>query len=317
LLCRTWASIIETWLDILATRQKIAIIEEQIQTNTTLLELQEFRFANGKAKALDVSQQREALASRRSELPLLVLSERRLLNSLAFLLGKTSLADITVTEKELPEIISLPEAGLPAELIAARPDVRSASLRLISADWAVSASRADRLPDITLSAGSAFSSGKLDILFNNWVNTLAAGITGPLFDGGVRSAEVDRTRAVAEERLTDYARTVATALKEVEDRIATETQQQKYIKRLKEQKQAAQMTLKNARLQYINGQSDYLSYLAAWTSTQNLERKLVGEDAALIKNRVALYRTLGGDWTGHLTATSPPAEQQSEKGSKT
>lgn len=311
------ATVIETWLDILATRKQIAIMEDQIQTNSTLLELQEFRFVNGKATALDVSQQRQALASARSELPLLLLSERQLLNSLVFLLGKTSLTGLDITEAELPEVIPLPKTDLPADLIASRPDVRAAGLRLKSADWTVSASRADRLPDITLSARSAFSSGKLDLLFNNWVNTLAAGITGPLFDGGKRSAEVDRTRAIAEERLTDYARTVATALKEVENSLTAETRQQQYITRLTEQKQAAQMTLKNARLQYINGQSDYLSYLAAWTSIQNLERKLVGENANLIKNRVALYRTLGGDWTRHLTATSPPAEQQSEKGSKT
>jgi len=307
------ATIVETWLDILATRRQIAITEDQIRTNTTLLELQEFRFLNGKATALDVSQQRQALASARSELPLLELSERQLMNSLAFLLGQSSRTGIDINGYELPEIIPLPEAGLPADLIAARPDVRAAGLRLKSADWTVSASRADRLPDITLSARSAFSSGKLDLLFDNWVNTLAAGITGPLFDGGRRSYEVERTRAVAEERLTDYARTVANAIKEVENSLASETYQQTYIQRLSEQKDAAQMTLKNARTQYINGQSDYLSYLAAWTSIQNLERKLVAENAGLIKNRVTLYRTLGGNWIeSPEDPVSPQVKKQNE-----
>jgi outer membrane protein, multidrug efflux system len=306
------ATIIETWLNLLATRQQIAIVVDQIQTNTTLLELQEFRFVNGRVKALDVSQQRQALASVKSELPLLELAERQLLNSLAFLLGKTSLNGFSIAQAELPEVIYLPKTGLPADLIAARPDVRAAGLRLKSADWTVSASRADRLPDITLSARSAFSSGKLDLLFDNWVNTLAAGITGPIFDGGKRSAEVDRTRAIAEGRLTDYAKTVANAMKEVENSLAAETQQQKYILRLTEQKQATEMSLKNARLQYINGQSDYLSYLAAWTSNQNLARKLVSENANLIINRVALYRTLGGDWTGHLDDVPSSASQQKQ-----
>lgn len=291
------ATIVETWLDIMATRQKIKTLKDQIKTNTTLLELQKLRFTNGKAQALAVSQQREALASVRAELPLHLFSERQLLNSLALLIGKTTPAGLNITQAELPQIIPLPASGIPADLIASRPDVRASGLRLKSADWDVSASRADRLPTITLSAQSDFTSGKLDLLFDNWVNTLSAGITGPLIDGGKRAAEVRRTQALADEYLTNYIKTVATALKEVEDSLARESMQQEYMKRLAEQLEAARSTAKAARLQYINGQSSYLSYLTAWLSIQNLEIKIVNETANLIKNRVTLHRVLGGNQT--------------------
>ncbi len=274
----------------------------QINNNITLLNLQRLRFSNGRAGALDVSQQRQALAAAKAERPLLQRSEQQLINRLTLLLGKTTSSHLSIEQDRLPSLIALPATGLPADLLAARPDVRAAGLRLHAADWTVSAARADRLPDMALSAQAAFSSGSLDLLFDNWIITLASSITGPLVDGGRRTAEVSRTRAVAEERLSSYAKTVAVAVKEVEDTLVGEDRQGAYVLLLNDQLRAARLTLKDARLQYRNGRSDYLSYLTAWTSVQRLERQLVNEEATLIKNRVALYRTLGGDWTGHMIA---------------
>ena len=223
------------WIDILAVRQQIAILEDQIAMNERMLKLQELRFVNGRADALDISQQREALASARANLPGLQLAEQQQRNALTVLLGRAGTGDLDISQIELPDPIALPAAGLPADLLAARPDVRAAGLRLHSADWQISAARADRLPAITLSAETAFSSDALDLLFSNWVSTLAASLSGPLFDAGARAAEVDRTRAVAEESLTAYAQTVAEAIQEVEDSLVTETRQQEYIDRLEDQ----------------------------------------------------------------------------------
>lgn len=294
------AAVVTAWIDILSIRRQIDILTEQIDINQRMLKLQELRFVNGQANALDVSQQKEALAAAKAKLPGLQLEEQVQRNALAVLLGRAGSSDLTIDGAALPDLIPLPQTGLPADLLAARPDVRAAGLRLKSADWQVSAARADRLPAFTLSADAAFSSNALDLLFSNWITTLSASLTGPVFDGGYRSAEVDRTRASADEALTVYAQTVAEAIGEVEDSLVTETRQNEYIILLEEQLSASQATLKAAHLQYVNGQDNYLDYLTAWTSIQDLQRQLVDERATLIKNRVTLYRTLGGDWTGKL-----------------
>jgi multidrug efflux system outer membrane protein len=294
------ASVTKTWVNILALRHEITILKEQIQASQSLLELLTLRFQNGKSSALDVSQQQESLASLRADLPLKQLQVATLVNSLALLLGKASAQDIQVRESRLPSLIPLPASGLPAELLAARPDVRAAGLRVGSADWDVVTARASRLPKLNLSAGAALNAASTSLLFDNWLLSLAANLTAPLFDGGQRAAEVARTRAVAEEKLSDYAKTVAQAVKEVEDNLVSEARQQEYLVLLKEQLEAARITLKNAQLQYQNGQSEYRNYLSGWTSVQLLERKLVTQKAALINYRVDLYRALGGDWSGRL-----------------
>ncbi len=282
------AEVTTTWIDILALRQEVSVLQVQIDINQRMLKLQEHRFMNGQAEALDISQQREALAQAKVNMPLLQLKEQQQLNALNVLLGRAGAGKMAISRKTLPELIPLPATGLPADLLSVRPDVRAAGLRLKGADWQVSAARADRLPAVTLSAAAEFSSDALSLLFSNWVATLAASLAGPIFDGGYRSAEVDRTRAVAEEYLTDYARTVAEAIKEVEDSLVTETRQKEYIALLENQLKASRMTVKDALLQYMNGQNNYLDYLTAWTSVQKLERQLVDERATLIKNRVTL-----------------------------
>lgn len=299
--------VVNAWLDIITIRREAAIFREQIQTNEILLKLQKSRFANGLAKGLDVYQQEEALAAAKSGVPLLVLAEKQLLNRLALLMGRSSSQELQIGQDTLPDLMPFPLTGLPTDLLASRPDVRSAGLRLRSADWEVSAAKANRLPSLSLSASATFSSGSVDLLFDNWIATLAASITGPLFDAGRRKAEVDRTRAVVEERLANYAKTVAQAIKEVEDNIIAEKQQGEYLVLLKDQLKATRLTLKSAGLQYQNGQSNYLSYLVAWNSVQNLERQIVSQEATLIKNRVGLYRAVGGDWTRGLASNKNEA----------
>ncbi|WP_457551391.1 efflux transporter outer membrane subunit [Desulfobacula sp.] len=285
--------IAETWIDIIAARNKKSILDNQININKTLLELQKLRFVNGKAKALDVSQQREALAAASSQVPLLEKQERLLLNTLVFLSGRTTVDNFSMTTSVLPEPVPLSRVGIPSDLLENRVDIQAARMRLISSQRTVSAAKADLLPSFKLTAQALFSSGHLDLLFQNWVATLVGSIAGPIFDGGFRKAEVSRAKAYTQEKLSFYAKTVANAIRQVEDRLVSIQKQAVYIKLLEEELSVVRLILKDARFQYQNGQSSYLSYLIAWTSIESLERQLVGEKATMMKERIGLHRDLG------------------------
>ena len=290
----------ELWIDVISVRQQIVILEKQIENAQNLLNIQNTRFVNGVGKAFDISQQAEALAAIKAEAPMLRLKERQLMTSLAFLLGMASAQGLKIEQTTFPQWVPMPRAGLPADLLAHRPDVRAAGLRLKSADWEVSAARSDRLPSISLSAQSLFSNGALHLLFNQWISSLGASLTGPIFDGGRRGAEVERTRAVAKERLALYAQTVAKAVKEVEDSMAGEEFTHVHVGLLEDQLKAARATTQDALLIYLNGRGDYVSYLNALTGVQRLERRLAVEKASRAKARVALVRALGGDWVADM-----------------
>ncbi len=294
------AEVTERWLRIISQRMQKDLLKKQLDTNKTYLELVELRYRKGMVSALDVYQQRQIVAEVRSQIPLVEAQEQLLLNELAVLLGKPPRSSLEMDASSLPAPGKIPPMGLPADLLANRPDVRAAGLRLRAADWDVSAARANRLPGINLTGGLNYGSGKLDLLFNNWVLSLASSLTAPLFDGKARAAEVDRTRAVVDQNLAVYRDTVLGAVKEVEDALVSEIKEQEHITALKQQMEAAQRALGEARTRYLKGIADYLPVLTQILSVQRLERDLIQKQTELILYRVGLYRALGGPWPKDL-----------------
>ncbi len=283
----------QIWIDMIAVKSMKQVLNGQIKNSETLLALLKFRFLNGKANALDISQQHEVLAQANSQIPLLEKQERLLLNTLHFLSGSTLHESLQINQKNFPEIIPLPSVGIPMNLLDHRPDIQAARLRLFSSRWRISAAKADLLPSFSVTASALFSSGRLDLLFQNWMATLAGSIAGPIFDGGYRKAEIERVTAVANEQLNIYAVIVAGAIRDVEDVLIKIQKQDAYIALLKQELEAARLTLKDARIQYQNGQSSYLNYLVALTGIQRLERQLISERAIYLKDRIDIYRVLG------------------------
>ena len=290
------AQVVLTWLDILQYQQVLEVVRKQLEANQTTLELVELRYRKGRATALDVYQQRQAVAQTQAMRPPLEAQLETLLHQLAVLLGKYPRTDLKLTADVFPETGPLPDQGLPADLLARRPDVRAAGLRLRAADWQVSAARADRLPAIRLTASASYNAAEWDLLFDNWMAKLAASITGPIFDAGRRKAEVERTRAVVDERLAAYKQAVVTAVQEVEDALVREAKQREYVDALKFQLETAQASHREALGRYQKGLSDYLPVLSALTYAQSLERSLVQADHDLLVYRTQLHLALGGSW---------------------
>lgn len=290
-------NVAETWLRILEQDAQIELLERQLETNTRQLDLLKLRQLKAQAIALDIYQQEQIVASTEALIPQSRAEARVLRNQLALLIGRAAGTSLALSESALPSLPDVPELGLPADLLEKRPDIRAALDRLEAAEAAVRVARADRLPAIRLTGKAAYNSDSLDTLFDNWILNLAAGLTAPLLDGGRRSAELDRTRAITDERLAAYRRVVLTAFGEVENALARETQQREQLAALERQLAFARDALRESEKRYMKGASDYLPVLTALASVQRLERSVLSGRRELLVQRVALYRALGGRWT--------------------
>lgn len=290
------AEVANRWVQIIAQRLQNQLLQKQLKSNLTFLELIELRFRKAMVSALDVYQQKQAVENVRAKIPLVEARTQLLMHDLALLLGRPPRSDLGLMQTKMPIIGRLPAIGLPADLLATRPDVRAAGMRLNAAQWQVAAARANRLPDLRLTAGAQYGAGNIDQLFDTWLLSLAANLTAPIFDGGRRAAEVDRTWAQVDENLWAYRRTVLTAVKEVEDALTGETRQHEHIAGLIAVKAAAQKGLEEAIGRYRNGLSDYLPVLTQLLAVQDLERNLIDQQEQLILFRVGLHRALGGGW---------------------
>ncbi|MGQ9651158.1 MAG: TolC family protein [Phycisphaerae bacterium] len=306
------AEVTERWVRILEQQELQRLLSEQLATNKTYLELVELRFRKGQVSALDVYQQRQAVSEIERLLPLSEAEEQVLRHDLAVLLGKLPMADLAVGVHDLASLPNPPGTGIPAELLARRPDVRGALSRLQAADHRVASARADLLPAILLNGGIGYDTGDITHLFDDWFLNLAAALTAPLFDGFRRQAEVDRTLAVVEQRLSEYRLAVLTAIKEVEDALIRERKQREHIEGLSRQLEDARNALRESSGRYQAGLSDYLPVLAALERTQSLARTLVVARRELLVARIDLYRALGGTWTQELEAPIGASNEAAE-----
>ena len=288
------ASIANTWYELAEQEAQIRIINEQTQTNKQLLELIDARFRRGVSPASDVLRQQQLVESAQGELVLAQRQAEVLRHQLAVLIGQAPTQVIDQDNPMLAELPSLPETGVPAELIQRRPDVLSAYLSVNAADKRLASAIANQYPRISLSADLQTSGSKARDLFSNWLLNLAANASQPLFDGGERKAEVDRTRAVRDEALNSYSQTILTALQDVEDALTSEQYQQRYLDSLNKQILTATSVVERTRARYLNGQTEYINVLEAITSLQSLQRSVLTAQLNLLSYRIELYRALAG-----------------------
>jgi len=294
------AEVTQRWVEIISQQRQYSLLEQQLKANSTYLELIELRFRKSMASALDVMQQRQLVERVKAQMPLVEMQEQILHNELTVLIGRLPYDAPAVKDRNMPVFEDLPTAGIPAQLLENRPDVRAAYHRLESADQKLVVAKADRLPALRLTGSAAYNSGELEKIFDNWLVNITAGLTAPLLDGGRRKAEVEISSYAVDEQLADYRQTVLTAVREVEDALIREVKIREHIQRTQQQLQAARIALEEAGSRYVNGLNDYLPVLTQLISVQNLELGLIERHEDLLTARISLYRAIGGSWTDSL-----------------
>jgi NodT family efflux transporter outer membrane factor (OMF) lipoprotein len=290
----------ELWYGIASEQASLALLSEQLAVSEDFLRLVELRFANGLASAVEVFQQRLQVESIRNQIP--ATASRLAVNEhqLAVLLGREPRAALPRPVRELPALPPLPTTGAPVELLRARPDVRAAELQLVAADHRLAVAVADRYPSLSFSASVGGQAESFSNLLDQWFLNLAGSLLAPLFDGGLRAAEVERNRALVEERFTAWQAAVLGACSEVEDALATEHGLLRTEEILATQLELAKLSLQRSRSLYANGLSDYLSVLTSLQALQELERRQISTRQQALTNRIRLHLALGGSWSREL-----------------
>jgi NodT family efflux transporter outer membrane factor (OMF) lipoprotein len=299
------AELTDAYFDVLHQREKLALLDEQIATTEQFRELVMLRLSSGTATALDVNQQEQQLHALRAqragvEAQLATASQR-----MAVLVGQAPQTDRTGPATALPSLPAAPEAGLPASLLTRRPDLRAAMMRLEAADARIAVAAADRLPNFRLSASLFLQATSVTELIDDVFWSLTGNLIQPIFDGGRRKAELERTEAVAEERLYLYGQTLLQALFEVQSALVLEAQRQEVIDELAMQLERAELAIDLARERYRQGSLDYLRVLTTLQGLQQLQHSLLDARRLQLSHRVQLCRALGGGWTQELEAPQP------------
>jgi outer membrane protein TolC len=189
-------------------------------------------------------------------------------------------------------------AGLPADLLWQRPDVRAAGERLEAARLRVGARKAERLPSISLTGSLGLQSSSADGLFDisQWFSNLAAGLTAPLFLGGRLNANLDAAEARYAQQVAIYGRSVLTAVGEVESALLSYREERARYELLQAQLDQAEASVALQAERYRSGVAEYTDFLDALRIRLNVATTLTGSARDVALARLAVHRALGGGW---------------------
>src|SRR5699024_4629942 len=290
------AEITRTWYRLAEARNQVELVNQQIQTNTKVLNALVNRYGGGQIRTVDILRQKQLLESTREQKLVAESRVQVLEHQLAVLHGRPPQEGIAPKSEHLPKLPPLPEAGIPIELVRRRPDVQSAFNLLKAADRDLASAISNQYPRLTLSASASTAAESAGSLFKDWALSFAGNMLAPIFYGGQLSAEVDRAEAIKQQRLYQYGQTVLVSFQEVEDALVKEKKQKTRLQKIKEQIKLAEQAYEQLRFQYFNGAADYLEVLTALDEVQQLRRDRLSAKLTLVEYRIALYRALAGSF---------------------
>jgi multidrug efflux system outer membrane protein len=303
-------SVALSYFEVLEFNDRLQVAQQNLENAQTILNDLEFEASVGTATALDVAQQATTVATVNASIPPLKQQLRQSIDALAILTGQApeqlAGSDGSLDALTLPAV----SAGLPSQLLARRPDVAEAEAQLVEANANIAAARAAFFPSVDLTASGGYESAALGSLLTpaTRVFSLSAGVTQTIFDHGALSGQYQFSKARYAELLSDYHKTVLTALGNVEDALVAVQQTAEQELRQQDAADKARRAFEFAQLQFQAGTTNVLTMLNTETALFTAEDALVQGKFAHSQSLLNLFEALGGGWHLPQPQTARPEQ---------
>ena len=302
------ATVATIYWELATLNHKITSQQQSVTTAAKTLELAQVQHQAGAISGLGVAQARQTEASQRAMLADLEQQRVEKRNALAILFdAPPEQLPEAAHNPHLPDLAQLPPvpAGLPASILARRPDLQAAEQRLRKSLVHVDVVRTSYYPTLSLTGALGGSSTSLSNVLANPVATLGAGLALPF----LRLGEMQRNTAIArnsyEQAIIHFRQTLYAALADAENALSARTQLQQQSDQqaiaLEQAKRAEQLT----EVQYRAGAVPLKTWLDAQESRRSATLAWQNVQLARAINQVTQYKALGG--SAVLPAVTPTA----------
>jgi NodT family efflux transporter outer membrane factor (OMF) lipoprotein len=219
-------------------------------------------------------------------------------HAIAVLVGTTP-DQLALPAGPLTTNVPVVPTGLPSELLERRPDIAGAERQMAAESAQIGVAIAAYYPTISLSASDGYSGLNLAHLISSPNNVWSLGLSAAqtLFDGGLRSAQVEQARATYDQYVATYRQTVLAAFQQVEDELATlrilarQTEVENEV--VKSAEEATRLTLN----QYKAGTVPYSSVVTAQATELSTKETAINVIETRLVASVTLIEAVGGGWT--------------------
>ena len=290
------------YVTLCALGEQIAVAQDSVATVNREATITANRLAAGGGSRFDLVRAQQLVAQTQSAVPPLEGQRRAAVLELAALLGRTPAEAPHEAEActAPPQLTAPLPVGDGAALLRRRPDVREAERRLAGSAARVGVAMADLYPKFTFTGVYGGFDFSLPTLFNN--NGLTWGV-GPAVSWAFPNqiavrARLRQAKAMHESELETFDSTVLRALRETEQALIAYNAELDRHRALGESRTQARQAFEIARGAYLAGSISNLDLLTSEETMINADAAVAASDAAVVQDQVAIFRSLGGGWSG-------------------
>ncbi len=288
------SSVATTYFSVLNLNDRLAIANESLAAARETLKLVQARYDFGAISALDLAQQKTAVASIEAGIPSLEDQLNANRHALAILLGRPPEGFTVATKPTSALTLPTIAAGQPSELLERRPDIRRAEAQLQAANADIGAARAAFFPNLSLSASKSVD--WLAGVGTSNGSSIAASLLAPIFSGGQLEGNLQVSKARKAELAASYQKTVLTSFGEVEDALSSADANARRDASLAVAATEARRAYDLSQASYKAGASDFTSVLDAQRSWLSARDSQAQARLAQYNAAVNLFIALGGGW---------------------
>lgn len=291
------ANIATSYYSLLALDEQLQITSETVELLEANVLTMEAMQTAGMLNAAAVEQSKALMLSTKLRINDLEKSIYQTENAINLMLGRKpdAIARTTFAAQRVPERM---DYGVPAQLLAKRPDVLQAELAFRSAFELTNVAQASFYPSITLNAGSmiGFAASGFTNFFSleNLMANVIGGLTQPIFNRRQLTGNLKIAKAQQEAALITFKNTVLTAGQEVSNILFAYQSSINKNSIRQQQIEATQRAVIYTRELLTAGEANYTEVLTAEQSYLSAQLSQVNDKLEQLQYAVQLYRALGG-----------------------
>lgn len=296
-----YAEVARNYVEMRAIQSRLRYAQQNIDSQRETLKLTEDRFNAGISPELDVTQAKLNLANTESEVPYLRLAEIQAINRIAVLLGQfpQSFKAQLRAVKPIPTPSEQIPAGLPADLLRRRPDIRRAERELAAQTAGIGVATADLYPSFSLTGTFHLKAESPSDMtdMSSRAYSFGPGLRWNIFSGNRVRNNIKIAEARTEQAAVRYERAVLSAVEEVEAALTAYMQEHERRNALDRSTAASKKAVELVESLYRNELTDFQNVLDMQRTLFLQQDKLAASRGQVVLSLIRIYKAIGGGWS--------------------